>query len=296
MKVWLFSSNGHLTGSGLAAFADGELHASDHEAVAEHLTTCRSCGQALDRERHPRDLLRSGPEPEISEQFAARLASVPASNCGRSSFDGNPIPPGVRRRRRAGIVASGVVVVALGVLIAWGAENADTVVPIAAASVADDPAAPEITGVAADAGQLRAEGWIVPERLAEQVALRGAERLPQGGIRLTYGTPSATSGEANSDALIVVESAGRLDSRAAAGCASIAVAGYEVSELSTAPWGVMWQSGSRVVIAVSPRASRDEATPLVEALYADLPVANYDDSVGGKLSRGLVALGHVFGR
>ena len=53
----------------LSAYLDGELSASEQQALARHLASCDTCGEQLDGLRQVRTLLRALPSPALPRSF-----------------------------------------------------------------------------------------------------------------------------------------------------------------------------------------------------------------------------------
>lgn len=53
----------------LSAYLDGELSASERQALAQHLASCDTCGEELDALRQVRTLLRALPSPALPRSF-----------------------------------------------------------------------------------------------------------------------------------------------------------------------------------------------------------------------------------
>ncbi|WP_199422353.1 zf-HC2 domain-containing protein [Actinotalea solisilvae] len=128
------------------------------------------------------------------------------------------------------------------------------------------------------------EGWSAPDHLPEGYAVTTVRDDVDGssGIEVDLAGPLGT--------IVVTEQHGRLDPSAVAGAPLTTVGERSVHLLSSAPWHVVWQSGSTVVSVVA-----ETRTSAAEELVTAYPHTRYDDRVAARLARGWDVIAGAWG-
>lgn len=158
----------------------------------------------------------------------------------------------------------------------------------AASATADDGVAgPSADATAADP-TVTVDAWLDAHPWASPVAIPDGYRVV--GVRVDPdGVDALEVDLAGSHGLVVVTlTHGLLDPNALAGAEQVAVAGRDVSLLSSAPWHAVWQCGDSVVSVVA-----EVPSEAADAVVGSYPAQAYDDGAPARVVRGWQVLAGV---
>lgn len=293
-------------GTRATALADGQLSAGEAERALAHAVACSRCARDLAEARAARATLSAVPDVLPDPSLTARLlamtppASVDRGDPVRHPVLGSSIRQGLKEPG-LGIGARVVVTLAgaggaLGcALFTVGAgpvvtPNLHPAEPLTVLGQADTSMSSG-TAVSTSGGDIGAltwmdeHGWRRPTGMPAGYAVEDMRLEGEGGM-----LELDLEGMATSATMVIRQQEGRLDATALTGVEARIVDGREVYLLSTAPWHVVWQSGSTVVDIVADAPETD-----VFGLVTAFPRGEYDSGIPARIGRGWTTMTGAIG-